>query len=53
MSFSIRPDRRFPICYPVTYHAGLREGHGMSGTCQRTGGVSPAMCRSGSDRPVP
>ena len=29
MSFSIRPDRRFPICYPVTYHAGLREGHGL------------------------
>ena len=28
MSFSIRPDRRFPICCPVTYHAGLREGHG-------------------------
>ena len=29
MSFSIRPDRRFPICCPVTYHAGLREGRGM------------------------
>ena len=29
MPFSIRPDRRFPICCPVTYHAGLREGHGM------------------------
>ena len=29
MSFSIRPDRRFPVCYPVTYHAGLREGRGM------------------------
>ncbi len=29
MSFSIRPDRRFPICWPVTYHAGLREGHGL------------------------
>ena len=29
MPFSIRPDRRFPICYPVTYHAGLREGRGM------------------------
>ena len=27
MSFSIRPDRRFPICCSVTYHAGLREGH--------------------------
>lgn len=30
MSFSIRPDRRFPICCPVTYHAGLREGHGQA-----------------------
>lgn len=29
MSFSIRPHRRFPICCPVTYHAGLREGRGM------------------------
>ena len=28
MPFSIRPFRRFPICCPVTYHAGLREGHG-------------------------
>ena len=30
MSFSIRPDRRFPVCCPVTYHAGLREGHGLA-----------------------
>ena len=30
MSFSIRPDRRFPICCPVTYHAGVREGHGLA-----------------------
>ena len=29
MSFSIRPDRRFPVCCAVTYHAGLREGRGM------------------------
>ncbi len=29
MPFSIRPDRRFPICYPVAYHAGLSKGHGM------------------------
>ena len=28
MPFSIRPHRRFPVCCPVTYHAGLREGHG-------------------------
>ena len=29
MPFSIRPFRRFPVCCPVTYHAGLSEGHGM------------------------
>ncbi len=29
MSFSIRPDRRFPVCCPVTYHVGLSQGHGM------------------------
>ena len=29
MSFSIRPDRRFPICCPVTYHAGPRKGYGL------------------------
>ena len=28
MSFSIRPDRLFPVYYPVTYHAWLLEGHG-------------------------
>jgi hypothetical protein len=29
MPFSIRPYRRFPVCCPVTYHAGLSEGYGM------------------------
>ena len=29
MPFSIRPHRRFSICYPVTYYAGLREGRGI------------------------
>ena len=29
MPFSIRPFRRFPVCAPVTYHAGLSEGQGM------------------------
>jgi hypothetical protein len=28
MSFTIRPFRRFPVCCPVTYHAGLTEGLG-------------------------
>jgi hypothetical protein len=28
MPFSIRPYRRFPVCYPVTYHAGLSKGSG-------------------------
>ena len=29
MSFSIRPFRRFSVCCPVTYHAGLRQGQGI------------------------
>src|SRR6266550_3732276 len=29
MPFSVRPDRRFPLCCPVTYHAGLFEGQGI------------------------
>ena len=29
MPFSIRPFRRFPVCCPATYHAGLCEGHGI------------------------
>ena len=28
MPFTIRPYRRFPVCYPVTYHAALSEGSG-------------------------
>jgi len=27
MPFSIRPHRRFPVFCPITYHAGLHEGH--------------------------
>ena len=29
MPFTIRPLHRFPVCYPVTYHAGLWESHGI------------------------
>jgi hypothetical protein len=29
MAFSVRPYQRFPVCCPVTYHAGSREGRGM------------------------
>ena len=29
MPLSIRPYRRFPVCCPVTYHAGLFEGQGI------------------------
>ncbi len=29
MPFSIRPYRHFPVCWPVTYHAGLSEGQGI------------------------
>jgi len=28
MPFTIRPSRRFPIYYPVTYQTGRFEGHG-------------------------
>ena len=30
MPFSIRPYRRFSVCCPVTYHAGLCEDHGIA-----------------------
>ena len=29
MPFSIRPIRRFSVCCPVTYHAGLGESQGI------------------------
>ena len=29
MPFTLRPYRRFSVCCPVTYHAGLRESHGI------------------------
>ena len=29
MPFAIRPFQRFPVCCPVTYHAGLCESHGI------------------------
>ena len=29
MPFTLRPYRRFSVCCPVTYHAGLCECHGM------------------------
>ena len=29
MAFSIRPFRRFSVCCPVTYHAGLCESQGI------------------------
>jgi hypothetical protein len=28
MPFTIRPHQRFPVLCPVTYHAGLHQGHG-------------------------
>ena len=30
MPFTIRPHRRFPACYPVTYQAGYRKGSGTA-----------------------
>ncbi|HXC68065.1 MAG TPA: PilZ domain-containing protein [Nitrospiraceae bacterium] len=29
MTFPIRPQRRFPVCCPVTYRAERSEGHGI------------------------
>ena len=46
MSFSIRPDRRFPICCPVTYYVGLREGHGLVWNLSVNG------CRFSGDVPL-
>jgi hypothetical protein len=37
MSFTIRPFRRFPLCCPVTYHAGLTEGYGTVWNVSLTG----------------
>ena len=37
MPFSIRPFRRFPVCCPVTYHAGLSEGRGTVWTLSVNG----------------
>lgn len=37
MPFSIRPYRRFPVCCPVTYHAGLFEGQGTVWNLSPTG----------------
>jgi hypothetical protein len=37
MPFSIRPHRRIPVSCPVTYHAGLSEGHGTIWNISLTG----------------
>ena len=37
MPFKIRPHRRFPIYCPVTYQAGLFEGHGTVWNFSLTG----------------
>ena len=51
MPFSICPHRRFPVCCPVTYHGGCVKVAGWSGTCQRTGGDSMAICRLTTCKP--
>ena len=37
MPFTIRPSRRFPIYYPVTYQSGLFEGDGTVWNLSLTG----------------
>jgi hypothetical protein len=53
MSLSICPDRRFPICCPVNYYAGLREGHGHVWNLSVNGLRFSAMCHCELGRPVP
>ena len=43
MPFTIRPDRRFPVCCPVTYQCGLFEGHGTVWNLSLAGGGSLAI----------
>ena len=44
MPFFIRPHRRFPVFCPVTYHAGLHEGHGTVWTVSLNGWRFPGLC---------
>jgi len=37
MAFTIRPNRRFPVCCPVTYQTGLFECHGTVWNLSLTG----------------
>ena len=37
MSFALRSARRSPVCFPVVYHVGDFEGHGMVWNCSMTG----------------
>lgn len=46
MPFTIRPFRRFPVCYPVTYQTGLFEGRGT------VWNLSPAGWRFSGNLPL-
>jgi len=53
MPFSIRPHRRFPVCRPVTYHAGLFEGQDIVWNLSVKGWRLSGDVPCGSDRRVP
>lgn len=44
MPFTLHPFRRFPVCCPVTYRAGLCEGHGMIRNLSCTGWRTVECC---------
>ena len=50
MPFMIRPYRRFPVCCPASYHAGLSRGSGTIWNILCPGGVCREISRYVSDR---
>lgn len=58
MPFSIRPHYRFPVCCPVTYHAGLSKGHRMVWNLSvngwdLSGDVPLSVRQARTDHPLP
>ena len=45
MPFTLRPYRRFPVCCPVTYHAGPFQGQGTIWNLSVPAGTSLVICR--------
>ncbi len=51
MPFSIRPYRRFSVCWPVTYQFGAFDGHGSVWNGSRTGWRFSGYARAGTHGP--